>query len=126
MIQQHTFESHPRVRFTELVEIGDGSEEPIQTMDGPSQLIVASSNEDIVTPKSIFKPLKYVVESENSTIAARVKARRQTQNNPPAEGSIADRVARCQREVANTVLDHKTGELLEYRKLLHHPKHKPI
>ena len=48
------------------------------------------------------------------------------QNNPPAEESIADRVIRCQREVANTVLDHKTGELLEYHKLLHHPKHKPI
>ena len=47
------------------------------------------------------------------------------QNNPPSEGSIADRVARCQREVANTVLDHKTDELLEDHQLLHHPKHKP-
>ena len=55
-IQQHTFDSHPRVRFTEVVEIRDGSEEPIQTMEEPSQLIVASSNEAIVTPKSILKP----------------------------------------------------------------------
>ena len=105
-IQQHTFESHPRVRFTEPVEIRDGSEEPIQTMEEPSQLIVAWSNETIVTPKSILKPPKYVVQSENDTIAARVKARGQMQNNPPAEGSIADRVARCQREVAYTILDH--------------------
>ena len=89
------FESHPRMRFTELVEIGDGSEEPIQTTEEPSQLVVALSNKAIVTPKSILKPPKYVVESENVTIAARVKARQQMQNNPPAEGSIADRVIRC-------------------------------
>ena len=102
------------MRFTERVKLGDGSEEPIKTPEGPSQLILVSSNEAIVTPKSILKPPKYVVESENNTIASRVKARQQMQNSPPPEGSIADRVARCQREVANTVLDHKTGELLEY------------
>ena len=48
-MQQPTFVSHPRVRFTEPVEIRDGSEEPIQTMEKPSQLIVASPNEVGVT-----------------------------------------------------------------------------
>ena len=89
-------------------------------------MIVTLPNKAIVTPKTILKPPKYVVESENDTIAARVKARQQMQNNPPAVGSIADRVAQCQREVANTVLDHETGELLEYRRLLKHPRFKEV
>jgi hypothetical protein len=40
--------------------------------------------------------------------------------------SIADRVARQQREAAHAVLDQETGELLEYRHLLKHPCFKDV
>ena len=90
-------------------------------------MVVASPRKLVVSPrvahKPILKPSKYVVESDS--IAARVKARRTTPVTP-AEGSIAERVAQRRREAANSVLDQETGQLLEYRQLLRHPKHKEI
>ena len=44
----------------------------------------------------------------------------------PHTSSIADQVKACQREQIHTVIDMETGELLEYRKLLHHPKFKEV
>jgi len=38
--------------------------------------------------------------------------------------SIDDQVAHRQREAAHAVLDQETGELLEYRRLLKHPRFK--
>ncbi len=91
------------------------------------RVVVASPKKQVVSPqvapKSIPKAPKHVGESE--TIASRVKACRAQQNQPP-NLTIAERVARRQRKAANTVLDHDTGELLEYRQLLRHPKHKAI
>ena len=46
--------------------------------------------------------------------------------NPVPNESIADRVARRRREAAHSVLDHDTGQLLEYRQLLKNPKFKEI
>jgi hypothetical protein len=46
--------------------------------------------------------------------------------NPVPNESIADRVARRRREAAHSVLDQETGQLLEYRQLLKHPKFKEI
>jgi hypothetical protein len=40
--------------------------------------------------------------------------------------SIADRVARRRREAAHAVLDQETQELLEYRRLLEHPRFKDV
>ena len=40
--------------------------------------------------------------------------------------SIADQVAHRQREAAHAVLDQETGELLECRRLLKHPRFKDV
>jgi len=48
-----------------------------------------------------------------------------TANLVPNE-SIADQVAHCRREAAHSVLDHETGQLLEYRQLLKNSKFKEI
>jgi hypothetical protein len=46
--------------------------------------------------------------------------------NPVPNESIADRVARRRCKAAHSVLDHETGQLLEYRQLLKNPKFKEI
>ena len=140
--QEPTFESRPRVQFDEAVAT-------------PERLIVAWPQKQVVQslprkqvvqspkPKPIFKPPKYVVESE--TIADRVKAKRaapqtraapQAQATPPVQDdnlSIAERVAARRRsqqppdvEVVHAVLDQETGQLLEYRQLLKHPRFKEV
>ena len=58
-MQQLTFVPHP-------VKFGDRDGEWHKEREKPSKLIVTLSNDAIVTPKSILKPPKYVVESENS------------------------------------------------------------
>jgi hypothetical protein len=70
-------------------------------------------------------PVKSNATSEQS-IAERVRARRRGTNSAPMENteSIAERVKRRRQEVAAPVLDHDTGQLLEYRALLRHPKFK--
>ena len=96
--------------------------QPIKT---PARMIVACPQGEIVPkPKSILKTPKYPATTES--IANRVKTRHKNIVPPPTlpEESIADRVSRRRRETANPVLDHDTGELLEYRHLLKHPKFK--
>eukprot|EP00804_Cyclotella_cryptica_P002902 CCRYP_021007-RA/>CCRYP_021007-RA protein AED:0.15 eAED:0.15 QI:0/0/0/1/1/1/5/0/1206 len=65
-------------------------------------------------------------ENDTHSIAARVRSRRCATAVPaaPKTGSIADRVKRRRREMAAPVLDHTTGQLLEYRALLRHPRFK--
>jgi hypothetical protein len=59
------------------------------------------------------------------SIAERVRERRRGGHVPEAPTeSIADRVKRRRMESAAPVLDHETGQLLEYRALLRHPKYK--
>ncbi|KAL7483042.1 hypothetical protein ACHAW6_008693 [Cyclotella cf. meneghiniana] len=122
--QEPTFAPEPRVSFSEPEF--DGGGEGVIEEDEP-RLVVASPRKQVVSPpvapKSILKSPKYVVESDS--IASRVKARR-TAPVIPTEGSIAERVAQRRREAANSVLDQETGQLLEYRQLLRHPKHKEI
>jgi len=91
-------------------------------------LIVTSPQKPIVEwkiveppPKHILKPPKYIDDS----IAARVCERR-LQSQTTVNESIADRVARRRRDAAHTVLDQETGELLEYRHLLKHPRFKEV
>ena len=72
-------------------------------------------------PKPILKPPKYIDDS----IAARVRKRRLL-SQTTVKDSIADRVARQRRDAAHAVLDQETGELLEYRRLLKHPRFKEI
>jgi hypothetical protein len=99
------------------------------TVHDPShQLIVTSLQKPFVErkideprPKPILKPPKYIDDS----IAARIRARR-LQSQTVINESIADRVARRQREAAHAVLDQETGELLEYRRLLKHPRFKDV
>lgn len=75
----------------------------------------------------ILNPSKFVT---SGSIAERVKARQNTSNQMPTEPdlSIAERVAArsLQKEQANPVLDCDTGEIFEYRQLLHHPKYKEV
>ena len=117
----------PRVRFDET---------PPRVHKPLPRLVVAWPQKQIVQPqvpkekpKPILKPSKYIDESSNS-IAARVKARRlQTpQAEPPQSESIADRVAqrRREKEAVHSVLDQETGQLLEYRTLLKHPRFKEV
>ena len=77
------------------------------------------------TNQPILRKSKFVA---SGSIAERVKARHNSpkhETNKP-DMSIAKRVVAQQRktEQANPVFDFKTGELLEYRQLLHHPKYK--
>jgi len=91
-----------------------------------ARLIVASPTGQSIQPKptSILKPPKFIEE----LIAARVQARhlQMSTANPVPNESIADRVARRRREAAHSVLNHETGQLLEYRQLLKNPKFKEI
>jgi hypothetical protein len=110
----------PRVRFDDSP--------PTVHNPAPPRLIVASPQKPFVErqiveppPKPILKPPKYIDES----IAARVRARR-LQSKTTVNESIADRVAQRRREAAHAVLDQETGELLEYRRLLKHPRFKEV
>ncbi len=114
-----TTQQVPRVRF-------DESQPTVH--DPPPRLIVTSPQTPIVErnivappPKPILKPPKYIDDS----IAARVRERR-FQSQTMVNESIADRVARRRREAAHAVLDQETGELLEYRRLLKHPRFKEV
>ena len=125
-------DSVPRVQFVEP----EAQSEPVRLTVEPSpRLVVASPREQIVQPqpkqivqpKPILKPSKYI-EVPSDSIAARVKAKRDQMalTNPIPEESIAERVARRRREAANSVLDQETGKLLEYRQLLKHERFKEV
>eukprot|EP00804_Cyclotella_cryptica_P001048 CCRYP_008349-RA/>CCRYP_008349-RA protein AED:0.36 eAED:0.38 QI:0/0/0/1/0/0/3/0/608 len=102
------------------------------------RMIVASPQEQVVKsplkpqPKPILKPPTHAVQEDS--IAARLKARRAQQpsgtNITKADDeSIAERLLRRKRQLNQTqaafpVLDPETGQLLEYRQLLRHPKFK--
>ena len=122
--EEFTDRQSPRVHFQEqLIE------------PKPIRMIVASPKETIVA-SSPSPQQKFILEhpkfTASDSIAERVKARHANQHNNHTtnepELSIAERVAarRRQKEQANPVLDFDTGELLEYRQLLRHPKYKEI
>ena len=96
----------------------------------PKEPVVVSPNKQIVRPKPILKQPKYSAPPDTNSIASRIRARRQQQAEivPVQTESIADRVARRRREAesANAVLDQETGQLLEYRKLLQHPRFREV
>jgi hypothetical protein len=121
---------HPRVQF----------EEPRDAGRLPTWMIVASPREQVINslqkplakPKPILKALTHTVQEDS--IAARIKARRAMQSTAPNvakadDESIAERLL-CRKRQMNQihadfpVLDPETGQLLEYRQLLHHPKFK--
>ena len=89
----------------------------------PKEQIVQPSSNPSPKPKPVLKEPKYIAESDS--IAERVKTRHQQVQSTPTE-SIAKRVAHRKREreveVAHAVLDQETGQLLEYRQLLKHPR----
>ena len=97
----------------------------------PRKQVVESPWQQIVKPIPIIKVTKYTVDPDS--IASNIKARQTT--NPlstkvatTTNESIAERLLRCKRaeqpEQAYPVLDLETGQLLEYRQLLRHPKFK--
>ena len=125
--QEPTSQPHPRVQFNEAVETPGWL-----VVAWPRKQIFQSSPKKTTTkPKPILKPSKYVVESDS--IAARVKAK---QAAPQAQGdnlSIAERVAAQRQgqkppqiESVHAVLNQETGQLLEYRQLLKHPRFKEV
>jgi hypothetical protein len=98
-------------------------------------MIVASPREQVVVSPPIIKEPKYIAQDDS--IAARLKARKAdarhastTKVAAAADESIAERLLRRKRQIANSietafpVLDPETGQLLEYRQLLRHPKFK--
>eukprot|EP00804_Cyclotella_cryptica_P028276 CCRYP_014613-RA/>CCRYP_014613-RA protein AED:0.37 eAED:0.37 QI:0/0/0/1/0/0/4/0/451 len=121
---------HPRVQF----------EEPRDAGRLPTRMIVASPREQVVNspqkplakPKPILKAPTHTVQEDS--IAARIKARRAMQSTAPNvakadDKSIAERLLHRKRQMnqvhaAFPVLDPETGQLLEYRQLLRHPKFK--
>ena len=110
-----------QVKLTQHVPSVSFDTTPPTDSNPPAQLIVELHTKQSIP---ILKPLKFVDES----IATRVRARRlqMPTANPVPNESIADRVARCRRGAAHSVLDHETGQLLEYRQLLKNPKLKEI
>lgn len=103
----------------------------------PVRMIVASPKDAIVvsrpTPraKPVGSPKKVVNKSPvvaSSSIADRVIARQVQFKDKEPEMSIAEHVVahRQQKEQANPVLNFNTGEMLEYRQLLRHPKYREI
>jgi hypothetical protein len=125
-VERELTEQVPRVRF---------AEEPASPKEPQERLVVAWPKEQIVQPsksptpkpKPILKEPKYIAKPDS--IAERVKAKRQQPETTQTE-SIAERVARRRRErkveVAHAVLDQETGQLLEYRQLLKHPRFKEL
>eukprot|EP00956_Cyclotella_meneghiniana_P020860 scaffold37349_cov64-Cyclotella_meneghiniana.AAC.1 len=132
----------PRVQFEE--PRGEESLQPARRIvASPQKQIARSPQKDIVRPAPIIRQPKYVAQPEDS-IAARMKARRAAGLTKPVntrqasatkvaaanDESIAERVLRRRREIVNNiekafpVLDPETGQLLEYRQLLRHPKFK--
>eukprot|EP00804_Cyclotella_cryptica_P025968 CCRYP_002793-RD/>CCRYP_002793-RD protein AED:0.25 eAED:0.25 QI:0/-1/0/1/-1/1/1/0/824 len=124
--QELTQPHAPRVHF----------QEPPLAATSPTRMIVASPQEPhkdslhppLSEPVPIIKAPKYIVAEDS--IAARIKARRSESSKVTAADneSIAERLLRRKREnkteLAFPVLDPDTGQLLEYRQLLRHPKFK--
>jgi hypothetical protein len=128
-----TSEPHPRVQFDAAVAV-----------DTPDRLVVAWPQKQIVhvspkkpttKPKPILREPKYIADSES--VADRVKARCAAPQAPAPQSddhlSVAERVAARRRAQAppqvktvRAVLDQETGELLEYRQLLKHPRFKDV
>ena len=120
--------SLPRVQFEELRDAGGL----------PSQMIVALPREQVVKsppkpqPKPILKTPTHTVQEDS--IAARINARQAMQSIGPNVSKaddelIAERLLHRKRQLnqihtAFLLLDPETGQLLEYRQLLHHPKFK--
>ena len=92
----------------------------------PKEPVVVSPREQTVVPKPPTAPTKPT--TPNDSIAFRTRSKRQPQPELIPHESIADRVARRRRkmEAAHAVLDQETGELLEYRQLLKHPKFRDV
>lgn len=116
----------PRVRFQE--PNADASKPTWMIVALPQEPIVKSPQKPLVKPGPIIKEPTYVVEEDS--IAARIKARRSATSKVTAttDESIAERLLRRKQESrtekAFPVLDPDTGQLLEYRQLLRHPKFK--
>jgi hypothetical protein len=98
----------------------------------PWEQVVKSPQKPLIKPTSILKALTHAVQEDS--IAARIKARRATQSTAPKvtkadDESIAERLLRRKRQNKQVhavflVLDPETGQILEYRQLLRHPKFK--
>ena len=84
----------------------------------------APTTKVIPTPLIVTSPQP--APKADTSIAAHVKAQQAASepNTMPHNSSIADQVKARRREQIHTVIDMETGELLDYRKLLHHPKFK--
>ena len=125
----HTSEPRPRVQFDPAVESPDRL-----VVAWPREQVVTSSPKPVARPTPILKEPKYIADSES--VADRVKQRRARTPIVPApqanddHSSVAERVAARRRnkepptDVVLSVLDQETGELLEYRALLKHPRFK--
>eukprot|EP00804_Cyclotella_cryptica_P004359 CCRYP_017999-RA/>CCRYP_017999-RA protein AED:0.23 eAED:0.24 QI:0/0/0/1/0/0/4/0/900 len=105
-----TSEPHPRVRFDAAVDMPDQL-----VVTWPQKQIVQVSPKKPTTkpkPKPILREPKYIADSE-SVADRRVAARRRAQAPPHVD-------------TVHAVLDQETGELLEYRQLLKHPRFKDV
>ena len=116
----------PRVLFREELVQPDPKR---MIVASPTEPLVESSSTPSTSPTQPNSILKKPTVAASNSIAERVKARHHNKSpEPPTqpELSIAERVAarRRAKEQANPVLDHDTGEMLEYRQLLRHPKFK--
>eukprot|EP00804_Cyclotella_cryptica_P014825 CCRYP_015027-RA/>CCRYP_015027-RA protein AED:0.12 eAED:0.12 QI:0/0/0/1/0.2/0.16/6/0/1256 len=87
----------------------------------PTPTIVVARPQPTLSPPASDSLRK----QDEQSIAERVRARRRGTNTPstPNPESIAERVKQRRMEAAAPVLDHNTGQLLEYRALLRHPKY---
>ena len=127
-----TSEPRPKVHFDDTVE----SPDRLVVAWPREQIVRVSPNKTAAKPKPILKPSKYIVNVDS--IAARVKAKRAPPQAPapqalPDTTSIAERVAARRRgqkppqvETVHAVLDQESGQLLEYRQLLKHPRFKEV
>lgn len=98
----------------------------------PRQQVFTSLQKPLTKPTPILKAPMHAVHKDS--IAARIKEHRAAQSTTPKvakadDESIAEWLLRCkcqnkQVEAAFPLHDPETGELLEYRQLLRHPKFK--
>mgnify|MGYP006160256745 CR=1 FL=1 len=117
----------PRVNFQDTVQLRTFDPNGVTPLEqlAPTQVIVESpiTSPDIERPRLSIPSIPAKSAVDNTSIASRIALRRRT-TTPTPNDSIAAHLLARRRDCAHTVINMETGQALEYRQLLRHPKFK--